>query len=116
MLPLTKQQEKRCKNAKLCHICPPPKKIREKVNEDKNYRKVRDHCHYTREYRGAAHSTCNLRYKTTKEIPVVFDNGSNYEKQFTTKELAEEFEGQFECLEENTEKYITFSVSIRKRN
>ena len=31
------------------------------------------------------------------------------------KELAEGFEGQFECLGENTEKYITFSVAIKKK-
>ena len=30
------------------------------------------------------------------------------------KELAEEFEGEFKCLGENTEKYITFSVPIKK--
>ena len=34
----------------------------------KNYRKVRDHCHFTGKYRGAAHSICNLRYKATKTI------------------------------------------------
>ena len=28
--------------------------------------------------------------------------------------MAEEFEGEFECLGENTEKYITFSVPIKK--
>ena len=32
------------------------------------------------------------------------------------KELAKEFKGQFECLGENTEKYITFSVPIRKEH
>ena len=31
------------------------------------------------------------------------------------KELAREFDGNFECLGENTEKYITFSVPIKKR-
>ena len=31
------------------------------------------------------------------------------------KELAKEFKGKFECLGENTEKYITFSVPIEKR-
>ena len=31
-------------------------------------------------------------------------------------QLAEEFKGQFECLGENTEKYITFSVPIKKEN
>ena len=35
------------------------------------YQKVRDHCHYTGKYRGAAHDIYNLRYKTPKEIPSV---------------------------------------------
>ena len=31
------------------------------------------------------------------------------------KELAEEFRGEdFECLDENTQKYISFSVPIKK--
>ena len=80
----------------------------------KKYHKVRDHCHYTRKYRGAAHDICNLRYETPKEIPVVFHNGSTYDYHFIIKNLAEEFEGGFECLSENTEKYITFSVPIKK--
>ena len=42
-------------------------------------------------------------------------NDSTYGNQFIIKELAEEFEEQFECLRENTEKYITFSVPIKKR-
>ena len=29
----------------------------------KKYFKVKDHCHYTGKYGGAAHDTCNLRYK-----------------------------------------------------
>ena len=44
----------------------------------------------------------------------MFHNGSTYDDHFITKELAEEFEGEFECLGENTEKYITFSVPIKK--
>ena len=51
-------------------------------------RKVRDHCHYTRKYRGAAHSKCNLEYKIVKEIPVRFHNGSVYDYHFTIKYLA----------------------------
>ena len=81
----------------------------------KKYSKVKDHCHYTEKYRGAAHDFCNLRYKIPKEIPAVFDNGSTYDYHFIIKELAEEFEGQFECLGENTEKYITFLVPIKKK-
>ena len=82
--------------------------------ENQKYHKVRDHCHYTGKYRGAAHNICSLRYKTLKEIPVVYHNGSTYDYRFIIKELAEELEVQFECLGENTEKYITFSVPIKK--
>ena len=43
---------------------------------------------------------------------MVFHNGSNYDYHFIKKELVEEFKKQFTCLGENTEKYITFTVSI----
>ena len=49
-----------------------------------------------------------------KEIPIVFHNGSTYDYHFIIKELAKEFDGNFECLGENTEKFITFSVPIKK--
>ena len=51
-----------------------------------------------RKYRGAAHSVCNLRYKTSKAIPIVFHNGPTYDYYFIIKELAKEIKGQFECL------------------
>ena len=79
------------------------------------YRKIKVHCHYTGKYRGAAHNICNVRYKTPKEIPIVFHNDSTYDYHFIIKELAKEFEEQFECLGENTEKYITFSLPINKQ-
>ena len=56
----------------------------------------------------------NTKHK--KKIPVVFHNGSTYDYLFIVKELAKEFEGQFECLGENTEKYTTFSVPLKKRD
>ena len=65
-----------------------------------------------------------MKYKVPKEIPIVFHNGSTYDYHFIIKRLAEEFKGQFECLGEfkgqfeclgeNTEKYITFSLPIKK--
>ena len=79
-------------------------------------KKVRDHCHFTGKYRGVAHNNCNLNYKALKEISIVFHNGSTYDYHFIIKEIAEEFEGEFKCLGENTEKYITFSVSIKNDN
>ena len=44
----------------------------------------------------------------------MFHNGSTYDYHFIIKELVKEFKGSFECLGENTEKYITFSVPIKK--
>ena len=44
----------------------------------------------------------------------MFHNGSTYDYHFIIKELAKESEGKFDCLGENTEKYITFSVPIKK--
>ena len=66
-------------------------------------------------YRGAAHNICNLRYKVPKEIPVVFHKGSTYDYHFIIKELVQEFEGNLDCLGENIEKYITFSVPLKKK-
>ena len=80
----------------------------------KKYYKVRDYCHFTCKFRGIAQNVCNLRYKTPKEIPVAFHNGSKYDYHFIIKELAEAFEGQFEYFGESTEKYITFPVPINK--
>ena len=83
-------------------------------NDKKNY-KAKDHFHYTGKYRGAAHNIYNLRYKVPKEIPIVFHNGFTYDYHFIIKELVKEFKGNSECLGENTEKYITFSVPIKKK-
>ena len=115
MLLLTKEELKPHQDAEVCYIC--RKRTLKKFFKNKNYRKVRDYCHYTGKYRGAAHSICNLKVNVPNEIPVVFHNGhngSNYDYHFIIKELANEFEGQFQCLGENTEKYKTFSVPIEK--
>ena len=58
---------------------------------------------------------CNLKYSVTKEIPVFLHNGSNYNYHFIIKEIAKEFEGKFNCLGENTQKYRSFSVPITKQ-
>ena len=110
MIPLTKKEKENHNKQKVCYIC--KKKI--DTNDKKNY-KVRDHCHYSGKYRVAVHNICNLRYKIPKEIPIVFHNGSTYDYHFIIKELVKEFDGNFECLGENTEKYITFSVPLKKK-
>ena len=105
MIPLTIKEEIDHNKQKVCYIC-------KKEFDKKNY-KVRDH--YTGKYRGAAHNICNLRYKIPKEIPIVFHNGFTYDYHFIIKELVKKFDGNFECLDENTEKYITFSVPLKKK-
>ena len=109
IIPLTTEEKIYNNKQKICYICK-----KEFNNNDKKNYKVKHHCHYTGKYRGVAHNICNLRYKVPKEIPVVFHNSSTYNYHFIIKELVKEFDGNFDCLGENTEKYITFSVPIKK--
>ena len=102
---LTKDEEDSYDKKNTCHI----------YMKDLDSDKVKDYCYFTGKYRGAAHNTCNLNYKIPKNIPVIFHNGSIYDYHFIIRELVSEFDGNFECLGENTEKYITFSVPIKKR-
>ena len=114
MIPLTKEEKDNYNKDNICHIC--KKEFNNDTTESSSLEcKVRNHCHFTGKYRGAAHNTCNLRYKIPKYIPVIFHNGSTYDYHFIIRELVSEFDGNFECLGENKEKYITFSVPIKKR-
>ena len=119
VIPLTTEERIYHNKQKICYICKKEFNNNDTAGpsslERKKDYKVRDHCHYTGKYRGAAHNICNLRYKVPKEIPIVFHNWSIYDYHFIIKELVKEFEGNFECLGENTEKYITFSVPIKKK-
>ena len=63
MIPLTKKEEKKNNEQEVCCIC---KKGLSIDDSNKKYHKVRDHCHYTGKYRGAAHDNSNLRYKIPK--------------------------------------------------
>ena len=110
IIPLTTEEKINCNDQKVFYICE-----KEFDTIDKKNYKVRNHCHYTGKYRGAAHNVCNLRDKVLKEIPVVFHNGSTYDYHFIIKELVKEFKGNFDCLGENTVKYITFSVLLKKK-
>ena len=109
MILLTKKEQSMHDKAKAYQLC--KERFRTDLN-NKKYHKVRDHCHYTGKYRGAAHSICNLRYNTPREISAIAHNGSTYGYHLIIKKLAKEFEGMFECLDESTDKYITFSVQL----
>ena len=87
MIPLTKEEEDNYNKENICYIC------KKDFNNDI---KVRDYCHFTGKYRGAEHNMCNLRYKVPENMPVIFHNGSTYDYHFIIKELACEFDGNFE--------------------
>ena len=103
MAPLTKSQIKEYKRATKCHICLKP------FREEK--RRVRDHCHYTGLYRGAAHSWCNLQYKIPNYIPVVFHNLTGYDAHLFIRELAKHVTGMG-VIAKNKEDYISFSIKV----
>ena len=103
MAPLTKSQIKEYKRATKCHNCFKP------FSEEK--RRVRDHCHYTGLYRGAAHSSCNLQYKIPKYIPVVFHNLAGYDAHLFIRELVKRTTGMG-VIAKNKEDYISFSIKV----
>ena len=108
MLPLTKRANIIQQDATACYI------FSKEFTKYKNYRQVRDHCHFTGI--GAAHSICNLRFNVPKEIPVVFHNGSSYDYHFIIKVLANKFVGQFKYLGENTTKIKIIETILMKNS
>ena len=103
MIPLTKDQIKKYNRASKCHIC-----FKHFKDVD---RKVRDHCHYSGEYRGAAHLLCNLQYKIPSYIPVVFHNLAGYDVHLFIQELSK-YVSQMGVIAKNTEDYISFSIKV----
>ena len=102
---------KQFNDATKCWIC--NEEFDDKVDE-KGYRKnekVKDHCHYTGRFRGAAHNSCNLKYKKPKFIPVVFHNLSGYDSHLFIKNLGFT-DGNIDCIPNNEEKYISFTKNI----
>ena len=88
--------------ATTCHVCDG------RLNGDS----VRDHCHITGKYRGAAHSACNLKLRLnskTTTIPVVFHNLRGYDSHLLMQAISK-VEGRVSCIPNNTEKYISFSL------
>ena len=92
-----KEEKERFDKETKCWIC------KEKFTNDK----VRDHCHFTGRYRGAAHNSCNLKPNFTH---VVFHNLSGYDSHLFIKNLGE---GNIDCIPNNEERYISFAKRIQ---
>ena len=101
-LRLTNAEQKSFEEANICHIC----------NCELKKDKVRDHCHFTGQYRGAAHNKCNLMCKKPKVLPVIFHNLQGYDAHLFIKQLAR-LEGKLDCIPSTEEKYISFSKTIK---
>ena len=48
---------------------------------------VRDHCHLTGRFRGAAHQNCNPQYRKNCKIPCFFHNFTGYDSHHVMKAL-----------------------------
>ena len=99
---MTREDWRAYNTATLCHVCDKP------LEGDS----VRDHCHITGRFRGAAHNACNLKLRLnpqTTTIPVVFHNLRGYDSHLLMQAISK-VEGQVSCIPNNTEKYISFSL------
>ena len=94
----TEEDKNDFEKSTVCYIC----------GDELGADRVRDHCHLTGKFRGAAHSECNLKYRTPNFIPVVFHNLCNYDTHLFIKKLR----GKISCIPNNEEKYISFSKNL----
>ena len=97
---ITEEEQAVFDTATSCWICGG-----ETVDGDKELWKVRDHCHFSGKYRGAAHNKCNLSLKEDKTIPVAFHNGSEYDFHLFVRSLGRT-EGYISTIAKNSEQYI----------
>ena len=82
--------------ATTCHIYTNP------LDDDK----VRDHCHITGYYSGAAHNACNLLYRISKtgwKLPVVIRDLRGYDRHLIVTAMKSEF-GKSRVIPQNMEK------------
>ena len=106
MIPLSSEEWKKFHKSEVCWLC------KGKFGE-KTFSKVRDHCHYTGKFRGAAHQSCNLKFKRPKFTPVFFHNLQNYDAHLFVRALGLMDEVlSISCIPNNNEKYISFSLKF----
>ena len=97
---MTTQDEEIYNNSQICWIC----------NEELNTDKVRDHCHITGKFRGAAHIQCNLKFKIPKKLPIIFHNLEGYDGHIIFKEL-NNFDVTIDVIPKTIEKYMSIVVN-----
>ena len=108
-LEVTPEEEEDFQSAKVCHICEQDLLVCERTGQ---IFKVRDHCHFTGKYRGAAHNQCNLNCRKPLILPVVYHNLQGYDSHLFIKQLAK-VSVDLSCIASTEEKYISFSKKIK---
>ena len=98
-LKMTIQDENNYQNSQDSLIC------NAKLDEDKD--KVRDHCHITGKYRGAAHSQCNLKLKIPRKIPIIFHNLEGYDGHLIFRKLNYFKEIDIQVIPKTNQKYMS---------
>lgn len=106
---LSKEEEEMFENSTFCHIC------KKNFKNDQTDIRVRDHCHISGCYRGAAHQKCNLDYQIVRNIPVIMHNLSGYDSHLLIKKLAtsKRMPGEVNIIPHNSEKYLSFIKIMR---
>ena len=106
MIPLNSKEWKKFHESEVCWLC------KGKFGK-KGLSKVRDHCHYTGKFRGAAHQSCNLKFQRPKFTTVFFHNLQNYDAHLFVRALGLMDEVlKISCIPNNDEKYISFSLKF----
>ena len=99
---MSEKEEQRFQSSSTCWIC-------EKLIDDDN-EKVRDHCHVTGKFRGAAHQIYNINLQLTKKVPVIFHNLRGYDSHLIFCEL-NKFDVKIDVIPNRLEKYMAFFLN-----
>ena len=70
---------------------------------------MRDHCPVTGKYRGSAHTDCNLSYRLTNTIYVIFYNLRGYDSHLIMQEIGK-FNKDINVIRNNMKKYMAFMI------
>ena len=127
MLPLTADEQQTYDDTVECTLCKQPLdmaptqqerfrwlSVTARHNAD-NWKKVRDHCHFTGKFRGAAHAWCNLHTKSNFKIPVVLHNFRGYDSHLIMRSGNFEKYKRITCLAHTLEKYMCIDLNSHIR-
>ena len=96
---MNEEEEHLFQKSNSCWIC---KKL---IDNDEE--KVRDHCHVTGKFGGAAHRNCNITFQLTQKVPAIFHNLRGYDSNLIFNEL-NKFDVKISVIPNGLEEYMAF--------